>query len=264
MCRKFYDEFLEELTRRHRCPVLPCRPITVCGESVYPLIVSIGRGADEKVPLCAGAGAPRSATISSAATSRVTGLLTGQDIAAQAAGKCCQTACCCPAPRCATSRISLLDDMSVEELAALGAQVTVIPQDGAAFARAALGLPVPCTALQPAKGGEKLWQNRLWPIVGRPNVGKSTLFNKLVGQRLSIVEDTPGVTRDRIYGTCEWQDQQFLAGGYRRHRARQRRGPSRPHPPAGRARHRHRAVHHPGDRYPQRRDRQRPRCRAPC
>ena len=47
-------------------------------------------------------------------------------------------------------------------------------------------------------------------IVGRPNVGKSTLFNKLVGQRLSIVEDTPGVTRDRIYGNCEWQDKSFL------------------------------------------------------
>ena len=42
-------------------------------------------------------------------------------------------------------------------------------------------------------------------IVGRPNVGKSTLFNKLVGQRLAIVEDTPGVTRDRLYGNCEWQ-----------------------------------------------------------
>ena len=46
-------------------------------------------------------------------------------------------------------------------------------------------------------------------IVGRPNVGKSMLFNKLIGQRLSIVEDTPGVTRDRIYGECEWCGHKF-------------------------------------------------------
>ena len=46
-------------------------------------------------------------------------------------------------------------------------------------------------------------------IVGRPNVGKSMLFNKLTGHRTSIVEDTPGVTRDRIYGDCEWCGRQF-------------------------------------------------------
>ena len=46
-------------------------------------------------------------------------------------------------------------------------------------------------------------------IVGRPNVGKSMLFNKLTGQRLSIVEDTPGVTRDRLYAPCEWLGRKF-------------------------------------------------------
>ena len=47
-------------------------------------------------------------------------------------------------------------------------------------------------------------------IIGRPNVGKSTLFNKLTGQRLAIVEDTPGVTRDRIFCDCEWCGHKFL------------------------------------------------------
>lgn len=47
-------------------------------------------------------------------------------------------------------------------------------------------------------------------VIGRPNVGKSTLFNKLIGQRLAIVEDTPGVTRDRIFGDCEWRGHKML------------------------------------------------------
>lgn len=47
-------------------------------------------------------------------------------------------------------------------------------------------------------------------VVGRPNVGKSTIFNKLIGRRLAIVEDTPGVTRDRLFAECEWQGRLLL------------------------------------------------------
>lgn len=62
-------------------------------------------------------------------------------------------------------------------------------------------------------------------IVGRPNVGKSHLFNKLVGKRLSIVEDTPGVTRDRLYAECDWNGRTFSlvdTGGIEPHAGRSR------------------------------------------
>jgi len=73
-------------------------------------------------------------------------------------------------------------------------------------------------------------------IVGRPNVGKSMLFNKLTGQRTSIVEDTPGVTRDRIYGNCEWCGRTF-SRGHRRHRAGYGQRDAQIHAPSGGDRH---------------------------
>jgi GTP-binding protein len=51
--------------------------------------------------------------------------------------------------------------------------------------------------------------NGVVAVIGRPNVGKSTIFNRMIGERKSIVDDFPGVTRDRLYGTCEWLTRKF-------------------------------------------------------
>ena len=56
---------------------------------------------------------------------------------------------------------------------------------------------------------EKQKKSGFIALVGRPNVGKSTLFNVLAGDMISIVKDTPGVTRDRIYADCTWLDHAF-------------------------------------------------------
>ena len=104
-----------------------------------------------------------------------------------------------------------LDDVTLEEAsAALGVPVVPIGSSGEDLLNAHAGhLTLHSSLFTIHSGGSTAMSRPLVAIVGRPNVGKSMLFNRLAGRRLSIVEDTPGVTRDRLYAECEWNGRKF-------------------------------------------------------
>ena len=135
----------------------------------------------------------------------VTGLLVGRDLVRRLRQETLGDEILIPGAMLMADEDVFLDDMTLEALsAALGFRQNACRKMPAA----SCGTYSARCRKRYSKGGNGM-SKPIVAIVGRPNVGKSTLFNKLIGQRLSIVEDTPGVTRDRIFGECEWKNRRF-------------------------------------------------------